>query len=140
MEVYCSKCMLWAERVFTISWSWRWTNWLCSFQYAVFYRNKRVNKMWQRHNSFKMRYFQCPCTLLPVRLATRIFKLQRSFREIFQEMLIHNSVPNVNYSWRTAPLTYKIAFYIFVQQIQVPNILNMVYTLRFLLFKMQFDS
>jgi len=55
-------------------------------------------------------------------------------------MLIHNSVPNVNYSWRTAPLTYKIAFYIFVQQIQVPNILNMVYTLRFLLFKMQFDS
>ena len=48
--------------------------------------------------------------------------------------------PNINYSWRTAPLTSKIAFYIFIQQIQVPNILNMVYTLRFFLFKMQFVS
>jgi len=25
--------------------------------------------------------------------------------------------PNVNYSWRTAPLTSKVAFYIFIQQI-----------------------
>jgi len=39
--------------------------------------------------------------------------------------------PNVNYSWRTAQLTSKVAFYIFIQQIQVPNILNMVYTLLF---------
>ena len=39
--------------------------------------------------------------------------------------------PNVNYSGRTAPLTSKVAFYIFIQQIQVLNILNMVYTLRF---------
>ena len=31
-------------------------------------------------------------------------------------------------------------FYIFIQQIQVLNILNMVYTLRFILFKMQFVS
>jgi len=34
--------------------------------------------------------------------------------------------PNVNYSWRTTPLTSKVAFYIFIQQIYVPNILNMV--------------
>ena len=47
---------------------------------------------------------------------------------------------NVNYRFRTAPLTSKVAFYIFIQQIQVPNILNMVYTLRFFLFKMQFVS
>jgi len=40
-------------------------------------------------------------------------------------------MPNVNYSWRTAPLTSKVAFYIFIQQIWVPNILNMVYTLHF---------
>jgi len=39
--------------------------------------------------------------------------------------------PNVNYSGRTAPLTSKVAFYIFIQQIWVPNILNIVYTLRF---------
>jgi len=47
---------------------------------------------------------------------------------------------NVNYSGRTAPLTSKIAFYIFIQQIYVLNILNMVYTLRFFLFEMQFVS
>ena len=40
-------------------------------------------------------------------------------------------MPNVNYSGRTAPLTSKVAFYIFIQQIWVLNILNMVYTLRF---------
>jgi len=33
-----------------------------------------------------------------------------------------------------------VAFYIFIQQIQVMNILNMVYTLPFPLFKMQFVS
>jgi len=33
-----------------------------------------------------------------------------------------------------------VAFYIFIQQIQILNILNMVYTLRFFLFKMQFVS
>jgi len=38
---------------------------------------------------------------------------------------------NVNYSGRTAPLTSKVAFYIFIQQIWVLNILSMVYTLRF---------
>ena len=48
--------------------------------------------------------------------------------------------PNVNYIDRTAPLTSTVAFYIFIQQIYVPNILNMVYTLRFFLFKMQFVS
>jgi len=48
--------------------------------------------------------------------------------------------PNVNYSGRTAPLTSKVAFYIFIQQIYVLNILNMVYTLRFFLFKVQFFS
>jgi hypothetical protein len=48
--------------------------------------------------------------------------------------------PNVNYSWRTAPLTSKVAFYIFIQQRYAPNILNMVYTLRFFLLKMQFVS
>ena len=49
-------------------------------------------------------------------------------------------MPNVNYSGRTALLTSKVAFYIFIQQIQVLNILKMVYTLCFFLFKMQFVS
>jgi hypothetical protein len=32
---------------------------------------------------------------------------------------------------RTAPLTSKVAFYIFIQQIYIMNILKMVYTLLF---------
>jgi len=48
--------------------------------------------------------------------------------------------PNVNYGGRTAPLTSKVAFYSFIQQIYVLNILNMVCTLRFFLFKMHFVS
>ena len=39
--------------------------------------------------------------------------------------------PNVNYSGRTAPLTSKVAFYVFIQQIYVLNILNTVYILSF---------
>ena len=45
--------------------------------------------------------------------------------------LLNLLTPNVNYSGRTAPLTSKVAFYIFIQQIKVLNILNKVYTLRF---------
>jgi len=32
--------------------------------------------------------------------------------------------PNVKYIGRTAPLTSKVVFYIFIQQIEVLNILN----------------
>ena len=46
-------------------------------------------------------------------------------------VLLNLLTPNVNYSGRTAPLTSKVAFYIFIQQIYVLNILNMVYILRF---------
>jgi len=56
------------------------------------------------------------------------------------EIYLNLLTPNVNYSGRTAPLTSKAAFYIFIQQIWVLNILNMVYTLRFFLLKMQFVS
>ena len=55
-------------------------------------------------------------------------------------VIINLLTPNVNYSGRTAPLTSKVAFHIFIQQIYVLNILNMLYTLRFFLFKMQFVS
>ena len=55
-------------------------------------------------------------------------------------LLLNLLTPNVKYSGRTAPLTSKVSFYIFIQQIQVLNILNMVYTLCFFFFKMQFVS
>ena len=58
----------------------------------------------------------------------------------YERLKINLLTPNVNYSGRTAPLTSKVAFYIFIQQIYVLNILNTVYTLRFFLFKMRFVS
>jgi len=54
--------------------------------------------------------------------------------------LVNLLTPNVNYSGRTAKLTSKVSFFIFIQQIYVLNILNMVYTLRSFRFKMQFAS
>jgi len=57
-----------------------------------------------------------------------------------QWRFINLKTPNVNYSWRTAPLTSKIAFYIFIQQILVPNILNIGVYSQFFLFKTQFVS
>ena len=54
-----------------------------------------------------------------------------SVTQKIRECIINLLTPNVNYSGRTAPLTSKVAFYIFIQQIYVLNILNMVYTLRF---------
>jgi len=62
------------------------------------------------------------------------------FIYLLQQNSFNLLTPNVNYSGRTAPLTSKVAFYIFIQQIRVLNILNMVYTLPFFLFKMQFVS
>ena len=53
--------------------------------------------------------------------------------------LFNPLTPN-SYRGRTAPLTSKVTFYIFIQQMYVLNILNVVYTPRFFLFKMQFVS
>ena len=59
---------------------------------------------------------------------------------LFAVYFINLLTPNVNNSGRTAPLASKVAFYIFIQQILVLNILNMVYILHFFIFKMQFVS
>jgi len=56
------------------------------------------------------------------------------------DKLFYLLMPNINYSGRTAPLTSKVAFYIFSQEIYVLNILIIVDILRFFLFKMQFVS
>jgi len=48
--------------------------------------------------------------------------------------------PNDDYSGHTASLTSKCYIYTFIQQIEVLNSLNVAYTLRFFLFKMQFVS
>ena len=52
-------------------------------------------------------------------------------RETVASCGLNPLTPNDPYRSRTAPLTSKVAFYIFIQQIYVLNILNMVYTLLF---------
>jgi len=54
--------------------------------------------------------------------------------------LINPLTSNDPYRGRKAPLTPKVAFYIFIQQIYVLNILNMVYILRFSFSKCSFVS
>jgi hypothetical protein len=54
--------------------------------------------------------------------------------------VINHLTPNVHFSGRTAPLTYRCCFFLFIQQIYVLNILNMLHTLRFFLFKTPFIS
>jgi len=47
---------------------------------------------------------------------------------VYNAYLFFNPLtPNDHYRGRTVPLTSKVAFYIFIQQISVVNILNMVY-------------
>jgi len=62
--------------------------------------------------------------------AARILKLPSNF-QLTTTLDINRLTPNDSYRGRTAPLTSKVAFCIFIQQISVLNILNMVYTLRF---------
>ena len=52
--------------------------------------------------------------------------------------LINPLTPNDPYSGHTASLTSKVTFCIFIQQIYVLNILNMVYTFRFFSSKCSF--
>jgi len=52
---------------------------------------------------------------------------------------INRLTPNDPYMGRTAPLTPKRCI-LYIQQIYALNILNLLYTVRFFLFKMQFVS
>ena len=54
-----------------------------------------------------------------------------SLSTVMDQLYINPLTSNNHYSGRTALLTSKVAFYIFIQQTQLLNILNMVYTPRF---------
>jgi len=53
-------------------------------------------------------------------------------------LAINLLTPYIKYCDRTAPLTSEVAFYIFIQQIQVLSILNLMHTLRFFSSKCSF--
>jgi hypothetical protein len=48
---------------------------------------------------------------------------------------LNHLTPNGHFSGRTAPLTYRCCIFLFIQQIYVLNMLNMLHTLRFFFFK-----
>jgi hypothetical protein len=52
--------------------------------------------------------------------------------------LFNHLTPNGHFTGRTAPLTYRGCIFLFIQQLYVLNILNILHTLRFFLFKMSF--
>jgi hypothetical protein len=54
--------------------------------------------------------------------------------------MFNHLTPNGHFSGPTAPLTYRCCIFLFIQQIYVLNILNMLHTLRFFLFKISFIS
>jgi hypothetical protein len=56
------------------------------------------------------------------------------------EYVINHLTPNGHFSGRTATLNLQMLHFLFIQQIYVLNILNMLHTLRFFLFKMSFIS
>ena len=94
-----------------------------------------VTKKLPTDKTSEIAYDACRSALLPVRsrlvftyftptnqtvLSFRFFICDSDSAEDLRKtscVVINLQTPNVNYSWRTAPLTSKIAFYIFIQQI-----------------------
>jgi hypothetical protein len=77
--------------------------------------------------------------------STRFTSLQRDLLnfaefEVLTEVLLNHLTPNGHFSGRTAPLTYRCCIFLFIQQIYVQNILNMLHTPHFFLFKIPFIS
>ena len=85
-------------------------------------------------------WLSCFVIRLQTALSVQCLGYGTDVRRVAFQFKLKPLTPNDHYSGRTAPLTSKVSFYIFIQQIKELNILNMIYTLRFLLFKMQFVS
>ena len=56
----------------------------------------------------------------------------------FMNDVINHLTPNDHFSGRTPPLIFRCCIFVFIQQIYVLNILNMLHTLCFFLFKRPF--
>ena len=100
--------------------------------------------------------YNAPLVYLPIRFRNRsrhplykyrqvLRKLTFGFRSIFYAAYRHQNVfnlqePCVLHIGRAHRYPPNTSFYIFFQQIYVLNILNMLHTLRFFLFKMPFIS
>ena len=79
-----------------------------------------------------VRLYTCPPSSVRLYTQNKWRAAERIFMKLdIREFILNRLTPNDPYMGRTAPLTSKVAFYIFIQQIQVQNILNMLHTLRF---------
>jgi hypothetical protein len=65
-------------------------------------------------------------------------QMNQDYISSFTTMYFNHLTPNGHFSGRTAPLTYRCCIFLFIQQICVLNILNMLHNLRVFLFKMPF--
>jgi hypothetical protein len=54
-----------------------------------------------------------------------------SSEEYFVLQIINHLTPKGHFSGRTAPLIYRCSIFLFIRQLYVLNILNMLHTLRF---------
>ena len=105
----CDWCSRW-QKGFCYPFQVLWGSWICvqvrqpNFSFANSWNKQPHARMFPPGRQ------TCPAT----------------FHVLWQWMIIlrgiaareeQNETPNVSYSWRTAPLTSKVAFYIFIQQI-----------------------
>ena len=105
----------------------------CTIQYSV-----KKQKIENYCRNLVVAYFRVAYTVRIVDVLrtfhANLTVLNRRATQLFCFVLnvfVNPLTPNDPYRGRPAPLTSKVAFYIFIQPIQVLNILNMVYTLLF---------
>ena len=89
-------------------------HWGAKWSYAIINKATCFNPLDSSSGLYNMVSYRVPLLLLP----TGSRGLQyASYKVCYIKILINLLTPNVNYSGRTAPLTPKVAFYIFIQQI-----------------------
>jgi hypothetical protein len=90
--------------------------------------------LWWTTNICLFRRFSCFAVIKPMLHTHSLIQHRCSINVAIDSVVKYTFnplTPNDRYSGRTAPLTSKVAFYIFIKKIWIMNILNMVYTLRF---------
>jgi len=70
-------------------------------------------------NIIKELYNKSTCQVIHRNRKSEIISVRNGVKQgcVLSPLLFNRLAPNVNYSGRTAPLTYKVSFYIFIQQI-----------------------
>jgi hypothetical protein len=102
----------------------------------------RPRQTYSHYTLFDIYNFYDDSTLSHENNISKHIKTKLQFTQVsdFSFASVNHLTSKGHFSGRTAPLTYRRCIFLFIQQIYVLNILNMLYTLRFFLFKMLFIS